>query len=577
MMRNLICPTCGAENQPGDNRCKECDAPLIDHHEETPTASDELNAGSFPYTPQDEQDLPDLLHALKQDGEIPGEGHVLDAREREKAEDLDLSDSDPSQGEEDVPDWLRRIRERARKEEDAAGEITQKLSAAQESLIRAESENQHGDFTSWIQSLKGELGEETSEYPPDDQEKTTAPRGSLETTPAWLSKIRKVKATTPGERRGGDADLKEKTGDSLLQWLVALEEGTETVQPIPDQPAGEPQTPPTKSQQAGTEIAEESGESTQKIPLAVPLKKNAPALDISREEQIQANLFSSMVVDEKTPRPIREPGQERAPWVVRLLASLLLISALSAALFGGLPGERFGNTPSSAYAEMLSAVEGLNEADSVLIVADYQAAFAEEVHWIARPILEKVLTPQMKISTIATQPSGVLLSRRLLAELPDHTDLAVSHLGYFPLEGFGAYAIADLPIGDDLWWRSLGSPSGELSGSFDGVFILSDSYEGARIWVEQLSVRLPDIPLYLLVTAQAEPLLAPYKESGQVASMVAGIMDVGLGEGYHHKEGIALDLRAAHQLGLLLLAAMLIIGAILGIKSTKDKMDRGEL
>lgn len=575
-MRNLICPNCGAENKPGENRCKACNAPLIDHHEESPTASEAPNAGDFTYTPQDDQDLPDLLHALKQDGEISGEGHVLEAGEREKANDLDLSDSDPSQGEDAVPDWLRRIRERARKEEDAAGEITQKLSAAQESLTRGESENQHEDFTSWIQGLKGIVGEETSESPPRDQEKTEAPRETPESSPDWLSKIRKVKATTPGERQRRDADPKEQKGDSLLQWLVALEDGTETVQPIPDQPSGEAETPSTESKKAGVEIVKESGESTQKIPLAALLKKDAPELDVSREEQIQANLFSSMVVDEKAPRPFREPGQKSAPWVIRLLASLLLIGALSAALFGGLPSERFGKPPSSAYAEMLSSVEGLNEAGSVLIVADYQAAFAEEVHWIARPILGEILTPQLDISMIATQPSGVLLSRRLLAEFSDDTDLAVTHLGYFPLEGFGAYAIADFPFGDGSWQPSLGSPGGKFPGTLDGVFILSDSYEGARFWVEQLSARLPEIPLYLLVTAQAGPMLTPYQESGQVASMVAGIMEVEPVEGLYNEEGMALHLRAAHQVGTLLLAAMLIIGAILGIKSTKDKIDRGE-
>ncbi len=573
-MGNLRCPKCGAENEAEAKRCKECDSLLFDSQEESSTASDATAAEDIKFDSQDKQDLPDLLHALKQDGEISSDGQVHEDRGEDDGSEI-LS-PDTSQSEAEIPDWLRRIRERAKKEADAAGDITQKLTAAQESVTDGKLETQHENFASWIQSLRGETDEEIAESHPEEQGKNEAPSQPPEETPEWLSNIRKVKGATTTEGQSLTSDPEEKKGDSLLQWLVALEEGKETVQQVPEEHTDTVEPPSEESLHEGLDQADEAGEATQRIPaLAVDShKKDAPELNASREEQLRANIFSSTVVDEQAQRPIREQTRKTSSWVIRVIAAIFLIGTLSVALFGIWPGDRFAG-PLAANETMLASIEALPEEASLLVVADYQAGFAEEIHLIARPILSEAFGPEMQIALISTRPSGVLLSRRLLAELPDEIELEIKDLGFFPSSAFGAYALANFSQWDRSWMGLAESSMANLPTDLDGIFILADTYESAIFWVEQISPRLPDTPLYLLVTAQAGPMLAPYEESGQIAGIVAGLSNAEIMESNFNEEGLDLHLRRAYQMGTLLLAVMIVFGAILAIKPKSEEKNGG--
>ncbi|MFW5713525.1 MAG: hypothetical protein ACOCYU_02520 [Brevefilum sp.] len=566
----IICPNCGVENEPGAKHCKACDALLATSQEGDQEVSDSSAEDIFPMHPSEEQDLPDLLHSLKQDGEITTDGQVVDDAENRDADESELQHEENSP-ENEVPEWLQRIRDRARKEPDAAGEITQKLSAAQESLTKSESEDQEDNFASWIHSLRGETADEPPEKSPEMQDHPQQSEGRGEATPEWLSKIRKVKGPASEENQNQGSDFAHKKGDSLLQWLVALEEGKETVQPVTRETQEIEKTKDLEGKQAELDAKDETSEETQKIPVLKLQREKKPVLDASREEQLQANLFSSIVVDERAERPLREPQREKTPWAVRLIASLVLIGVLSAALFGGWPGEGFGSGFSIENTGMRSAISDLPEEASILVVADYQAGFSQEVHSVARPILLNAITPEMEIALIASQPSGMLLSRRLLAGLSGEGDFMINDLGYIPSPSVGAYAIADYQMGE----RRGALPAEGLPGTLDGVFILADSYESARFWVEQLSVRMPDTPLFLLVTAKAGPLLTPYLDSGQVSGLIAGIVEMDQFSD-DIEGGLEINLSAAYQLGTLLLAVMILIGAILTGRPEKDKKEGGD-
>jgi hypothetical protein len=262
--------------------------------------------------------------------------------------------------------------------------------------------------------------------------------------------------------------------------------------------------------------------------------------------------------------------------MVRLAASVFLIGLISLVLFGGWPGERFSKD-SPGIEAMLASIEGGPELDSVLIVADYQAGVAEEIHQIAAPVLGVVLAPDMAIMQISTQPAAVLLSRHLLADLPGGSDLTINDLGFYPSAMLAAYT-AGGGTGQDISWVGLPeTQSGKLPKDLDGVFILADSYEGASFWVEQFAARQPALPLYLLVTAQAAPMLRPYEDSGQVAALATGISGINAADASVDESGPALHFRAAYQTGTLLLAVMIILGAILSIKPRNDEKKEGVL
>ena len=542
-MPEIICPKCGTKNKPEAEQCIACRAPLAAIIDEGQAASEPNTSEDLTLHATEGQDLPDLLKSLKQDGEISSDGELFEdqnTRLRPDPGELDSADT----AEDDLPGWLRRIRERARQEGDAAGEITQKISAAQDSLASGRSVEQHENFAAWIESLRGDSGSEPARLPAEQRGDEQSDAEDVEGSAEWLDRVRKLKGPSPQD---GEASESGRKGDSLLQWLVALEEGRENLEPVRQAP--EPQAEPT-------DIGEpvKPGEATQKIPVTASHQQEPPAVDASREEQLQANLFSSMIIDESAGRPIREPGHGKGSWAVRLILALLLVGVLSAALWlgwtGGTPGRE---TP------LFPTRMDFPEEASLLLVAEYQAGFSEEIHAVARPVLLEALPAESQISLVSAEPAGLLLARDLLTGLPEAQYFSIIDIGYMPSSALAAYAVAT-HAGAALPWEG---PLAALPSTLDGVFILADSYEGARFWVEQLSVLHPDVPLYLLVTAQAGPMLTPYQDSGQVAGMAAGISSSDLPQESTTENGLALHLRSAYQTGTLLLAIVMTAGALL--------------
>ena len=125
-MTKLICPECGTENDPSAERCSECGAPLTIEKLIENSKGDETGGDALDRLSAAETDLPGLLHALKQDGDVtdePGGG------EPSSMDDASLSVSADKEEDKVLPVWLNRIRQRASEEADSAGEIIQKLSA----------------------------------------------------------------------------------------------------------------------------------------------------------------------------------------------------------------------------------------------------------------------------------------------------------------------------------------------------------------------------------------------------------------------------------------------------------------
>jgi hypothetical protein len=59
---------------------------------------------------------------------------------------------------------------------------------------------------------------------------------------------------------------------------------------------------------------------------------------------------------------------------------------------------------------------------------------------------------------------------------------------------------------------------------FNMVIVVTDDADTARAWVEQVQPRLSNTPLYMVVSAQAEPLVYPYFESDpkQIDGLLVG-------------------------------------------------------
>lgn len=567
-MSTLICPECGAENPLDSERCHNCNALLNESSlEEQIEAQGELEE-PIDLLSQTDHDLPDLLHALKQEDGLPDlEGEQEGLSSEDFVETYTLSGSDelqtdgefdepenpPEETADEIPEWLRRVRQRASEEPDSVGEITQKIQAAEESLVEEKSIDQHGHFSSWLGKLREEPEATAPEAPPIEIPMIDA-SGKIEPDrePDWLERIRLAEGKFDGGQAGDD--IENRDGDSLLQWLVSLEDGT---QKRPLTPLDEVEETP----QIEEGITEESefGESafgqseTQEIRVLEHGSFGQLSLDISKEEQSQADQLSATIVDETAVRPVHRQHRMKAPWLLRLILGLILIVVLSLGLFIGAPIESNLSLKPQNQA-LLTWAETLQSDASVLILFDYQAGYADEINLVAQPILNLVLKPGRDIAVMSSSPAGVLLVEQVLNAMLEGKEIAVRDLGFVPSGILMAYGITSPSMGGTL-------PLGLEESDYDGVLILSDAFEGTVTWIEQFSARSPDTPLNCLVTAQAGPLLAPYWDSGQISGLISGISEAHRAEAVLDETQIAAYQWRAYRFGIVMAIVMLVIGA----------------
>ena len=565
----LICPDCGAENLPDAETCVVCQASLlgvdsVDPGQPQPGALDENEPVDQP-----EDDLSDLLSSLKQNGSLDG----FPGLEEGPRPALDIGEVDEqtdSLEEPEVPDWLHRIRQRAQAEPDSVGDITQRIKAAQDSLDEQKKEAQEQRLESVIKKIHGEDDDQPTNETQENAEQFTGHDEQVEEEGDWLTRIRKKHQ--PELREEAPETLSEREGDSLLQWLVALEEGGAESEGLDGDPL---QRGGLAEDTHEVEVSPAPGDSTQEIDIqgSRPAKPTKTELRITREEQTRADQLAATIIDEKAPRPVREPRLGASPQGIRRVLGSLLVIILSFMLFFQGSGSVTSGPQEPQGLAVKVWAEGLPAEANLLFVLDYQAGYASELDLIARPILELIGSDGRVVSIISSTPSGSLLFLRFLDQIQELGPLVVHDLGYYPVESFGAYGLSSQVRSN---WQITSQPEFTKrlpAGPFDGILILADDYDGTAAWIEQLSSLAPGPPIYLLVTAQAAPLLLPYWEAGQVKGILAGMTDAISMDG----ETVVVASRwRAYQAGILLVIALLLVGLFFPVYGSQDGR-RGDL
>ncbi|MEA3325818.1 MAG: zinc ribbon domain-containing protein [Chloroflexota bacterium] len=566
-MTKLICPECSAENDSSAEHCCECGASLTLENLIESSKGEETDGDALNRVSTAETDLPGLLHALKQDGDVTDEH---DGSEPSPADDASLPDSEDKEEDRMLPDWLNRIRQRASEEADSAGEIIQKLSAAQENLAKEKRESHHEDFASWIQNVRDEASSSPSENQPIDESEPEVNLKKPVETPEWLNKIRKISGSAHDDLKKESSSY-DLGGDSLLQWLMDLEDGKETPEEIPKPSLDDMDYEYEGGEESTPSEHEFDGGVTQEMRI---VKKVVPGLIVTREEQAQADQLEATIVDEGASRPLRKPGKRTSSWVMRLFFALLLIGSVSFALFVGDPPQLQERALKDQNQDLLTWASEISPSESLLLIFDYQAGYAQEIMLIATPVLESLVNKEIKITILSSAVTGKLLAQRLLSALEMDETAIFDDLGYFPAATYGAYGLANRDQGT---WPlvDLPEPAQKLQAKgFDGILILSDSDESARSWVEQLSALTPETPINLLLTAQAGPLLLPYWESGQVTGMISGISEAAAIEAAGGKETSLPSRWRAHQTGIVMLMIVMLIGAFFVVERTPSDEGR---
>ncbi len=575
MTQKIICPECGAENLEDAEFCEVCQAPLKKDELSTFVDPQKSDQDDFLLN-TDEGDLPGLLHALKHEDEDHATGDKMSEDEIPSLDSEDFFMPEVDKESEDIPDWLHRIRQRASEEDDSVGEITQKISSAKESLKGEKRSSQHESFESWIQKLRdpvGSIPKEESEKESlieDEESEKVEPKES-----DWLHKIRHAEGKT--DTIGSQSNLDEGDG-SLLNWLAALEEkgeGEGEGEPVDETELekegekfldGSTQQIETDKSGVTQEIAVD-GESLFKV---IP-----PKLAVTPEEQIQIDKLASMIMDEVAPRPIRKLKRRSKLGAARFFFAILLIASIVISLFIGQEGITQSSSMQPNTEGFLSWAETITQGSSILLVFDYQPAFSSEINLMASPVLKMLSENESKFSVISSSISGSILYNQLFQQIPSLEPESIIDLGYYPI---GAYAAFDLGMSYSANWTITGLPESSKrlpTDGFDGILILADTYDGARAWIEQLTILLPETPINLLVTDQAMMMLRPYFDSGQITGLVSGLNGAALMETAFSHSNHTAAYWWAYQIGLLLLMVVMVIGAIYAGNQHKEEGGEG--
>ena len=215
-------------------------------------------------------------------------------------------------------------------------------------------------------------------------------------------------------------------------------------------------------------------------------------LQASEEQVTSAEMLEQMLEGEGSPKPIATKPVLLQQRFLRMgiFAILLLVVTLSL-----LSGTEINSIPLDVTKETGQALSFVRDElvpdAPVLMIFDYDAAFASELEAAAAPLVDHmILLKHPRLALLATKPTGAGLSERFMQTT--QPDQPFVNLGFLPGDAVGALAFVENPLstkpvfidGQNVW----DSPALQgISGisDFSAILLLTNEVETARVWIEQ--------------------------------------------------------------------------------------------
>ncbi len=255
-------------------------------------------------------------------------------------------------------------------------------------------------------------------------------------------------------------------------------------------------------------------------------------LQANEEQQSHAALLEQILAAETAPVPIASFSSLQSSPVLRWVIAFVLFAILTPVLF---IGTQFFSMPVGTPREVEGAIQlmqSIPEGAPVLVAFDYEPARSGEMEVAAAPIFSLLRNP--RLTFISTNETGGILAERFisgpLAGIGSDGGSQPLNLGYLPGGQMGIRAFSQNPSVAAPFDVSLAPAwnSPQLQGitslsQFAAFIIVTDNANSARAWIEQTSVARGTIPLVVVSSAQAAPMIQPYYESRQVGGLVSGL------------------------------------------------------
>ncbi len=482
---------------------------------------------------------------------------------------------------------------------------------------------QEAELPGWLTSLNMESSSASTETPMPFNE---------EEFPAWLEKI------TPDEDEGVPAFLPDFELDKTFAKPPAEEglpfEGSEQPEWLEElsQPAGTPESEellstqedilpaelPTWLEAMKPDVTQKPSYTSQSVfqqegPLA-GLPEILPSqlfkrdysegyarggkLKVTPDQQTSADLVAVLLQKMGDAAAVQPAGRKKAyDWLRPLFALLLLAAIIIPLVFGstGFPQPVLSPSGEAAY----TILQSVDNTRPVLVAFDYEPAYSGELSAAGQAVLQQLIQKNARLVFLSTSPAGAVFADEVLKSsyldvnpgTSDETFTAyrtaqTANLGYLPgsnasLQEFASnpqqaarYGLNAALDGIPTWSLPVLAGVDSLD-DFGLVLVLTDSPTLGRTWVEQLGPSLGSVPMVMVSSAAAVPMLRPYFESKQIDGLLAGMAD-----GLAYQElvtpgssaaGSSASLKAAAGLAAIALLAGLVVFAWQSLRANRIK------
>jgi hypothetical protein len=345
--------------------------------------------------------------------------------------------------------------------------------------------------------LSGTEDEQTEEI--TEPETTTSDEISKANLPEWLKAIRPIEVVTPDVSKIKSSKKIENTGPLAgFRGVLSTENVTDAYTPPP-------------SYSVNVNISDKQ------------------RLHIKLLEEIisPTNIEKSKTHDKKTSS---------------LLSIFIPVVFLAIMIFSLFLESKTLNVPVNFPAETVrfhNLITGyLNQnqdSGNILLITEVDSSAYPEVNLISASVLENIFLNNHWVTTISTNPNGVLVSDNILnnasLKVPAYNfSERVINLGYLPGNYLGIQSFLANPqntapydINKHKVWSETHLSNLKSIADFDLFILITDNTDNAKLWIEQIELMHPEIGFIVISTTQSTPLLKPYINSNQIDGMLGGI------------------------------------------------------
>jgi hypothetical protein len=298
-------------------------------------------------------------------------------------------------------------------------------------------------------------------------------------------------------------------------------------------------------------------------------------LQISDTQQRYISNFESLVASETKTRLVKSTrlvSNRLWRWAIALLLILAVAFPFLSTQTRLTPPTTLNTSDKYATSNLIDA---LPANAPVLMAFDYEPSLSGELEAVAAPLVDQLQAKGARLALISTSATGPALAEHFF----NSASLVNSHqyksgeqyinFGYLAggptgIAYFAASPSTAMPAtvdGGSAWTTTALQGVLQLK-DFLAVIILTDNADTGRNWIEQSGRYLGQTPMIMIVSTQAEPMIRPYFDSGQLKGLVSGLVDAKTYEQKYNRPGLAGHYWDSFSLATLVAELLIAFGAI---------------